>query len=348
MAELPPVVLVKGADHGLRARALSEAVEGLLGDDDRSLALAEFELPPQRGGEGESGGADARRAVVAAALDSARTLPFGTAKRIVVVRSDDGLLAAECEPLVEYLADPEPTSVVVLELPGRVPAALAKAAKAVGAEDVAVPSTRNATGEQLEQELERAGIGLERDAVDLVTSRLGEEAGRVPGVVDVLKSTFGEGARLGAEDVRPYLGEGGGIPVFELTKAIDAGDQVSALLVLQRLTGAMRMHPLQVMAILHNHYQRILRVDDAAVRNEEDAVAALGGRVKAYPAKLAWQKARELGTTGVRRAFEYLARADLDLRGATGAPATAVVEVLVTRLALLSSSRRGARARPRR
>lgn len=330
------MLLVKGSDHGLRARALDEAVRRLLGGDDASLAVAETDLPPQRGSEGQEGGGEARQAAIRAALDGARTPPFGTERRIVVVRTDDGYLADEAELFAGYLADPEPTTVLVLEAPGRLPAALTKAAKAAGVEEIRTGGGRSPVSDVLDEHAKAAGLRFDDAARRLVVERLGEDAGRVPALVEVLVSAHGKGAWLGPADVEPYLGEEGSVPVFELTKAIDAGDVPESLVTLQRLTRSMGMHPLQVMAILHNHFRRVLRLDDPSVQGEADAVEALGGKVKAYPAKLAWQRAQRLGTDGIRRAFDLLADADVALRGGSGAPDDAVLEVLVTRLAMLA------------
>ncbi|HLF41413.1 MAG TPA: hypothetical protein VI854_08065, partial [Acidimicrobiia bacterium] len=104
---------------------------------------------------------------------------------------------------------------------------------------------------------------------------------------------------------------------------------------LHRLRGA-SFHPLQVMALLHKHYQRLLRLDDPAVQTEAQAVDALGGKVKPYPAGLALKQSRVLGSSGIRAAYDLLAKADLDLRGATAQIDDSVLEVLVARLAGLS------------
>ena len=44
-----------------------------------------------------------------------------------------------------------------------------------------------------------------------------------------LAATFGGSRLLGADDVEPFLGEAGGVPPWELTDAIDAGNTVLAL-----------------------------------------------------------------------------------------------------------------------
>jgi DNA polymerase-3 subunit delta len=92
-------------------------------------------------------------------------------------------------------------------------------------------------------------------------------------------------------------------------------------------------HPLQLMATLHSHFERMLRLDGAGVRDEKAAAAVLGMKGSTFPAKKALAQGRKLGTEGVRNAIELLADADVDLRGRTGHEGRYVMEVLVARLA---------------
>jgi DNA polymerase-3 subunit delta len=139
------------------------------------------------------------------------------------------------------------------------------------------------------------------------------------------------------------------VPSYQLTNAIEEGDPAAALEILHRLLTVSSpqqpkpMHPLQVMGTLNGYYRRILRLDDPLLRSPADAVAALGGKVKEYPARKALHQARALGSGGIRQAFDALFRADLDLKGARGIPEQAVMEVLVVRLARLSARTGGRR-----
>ena len=54
-----------------------------------------------------------------------------------------------------------------------------------------------------------AGVLLHPDAARTITSHLGDDAGRVAAIVDVLASAHGPDVRLGVDEVSPYLGEGG-------------------------------------------------------------------------------------------------------------------------------------------
>jgi DNA polymerase III subunit delta len=340
-----PVYVVSGTDPTLRHEAMGRLIDELIGSDDRSLALDEFDVAaPSAAARASVDSSDLRAeaAVVLTALDAARTFPFGTSRRVIVVRSANLLTAEETKSVVAYLAQPEPTTVLVLELGEKAPsAALTKALTAVGGVTVGGDAK---LAEVLAEHSRHAGLRLERDAIELVTSRLGEDVGRVPALVEVLVATFGAGTRLGAAEIEPYLGEAGGVPVFELTNAIDEGDLSRALTVLHRLREASGMHPLQLMAVLHGHYRRLLRLDDPTVQGEQAAVNALkelGGRPPhPYVAKKALQQARALDSAGIRAAYDLLARADLDLRGASRAPDDAIIEVLVSRLVTVTRQRR--------
>jgi DNA polymerase-3 subunit delta len=195
-------------------------------------------------------------------------------------------------------------------------------------------------------------VKLRPDAAKLVGAHLGEDAGRVPQLVAVLAAANPSGETLAVDDVEPYLGEAGSVPGYQLTNAIEAGDVPGALRTLRRMLTAPErrsqkpMHPLQVIGLLHSYYRKLLRLDDPDIRGPRDAVDALGGRVKEYPARKALEQSRALQATGLRQAYEYLAEADLDLKGKRAIPGDAVMEVLVARLAGLSNrARRGSRRR---
>ena len=339
-----------GSDPVLRGEALEQLLAELVGDDDRTLAVEEFTVPGRAApGEAESdapSGAEGREEVVAAALNAAQSPPFMTGRRIIVLHEAGNLGAGDVAPLVTYLARPlDTTAFVVAGGGGRLPKSLGDALKAAKA--VKVGPAAEKTGDVLSQHLADAGIELRPAAAKHVTTHLGEDAGRVPQLVELLAAAAGPGATLDVADVEPYLGDAGSVPNYQLTNAIEAGDMAGALATLRRMltapgTGQSRpMHPLQVMGTLHSYYRRVASLDDPGVRSPRDAVAALDGRIKEYPARKALDQARALQTDGLRKAFEYLFAADLDLKGARAIPEDAVLEVLVARLAALSGRARG-------
>lgn len=344
------VYLVKAGDPVLRSRAVHALVDDLLDGEDRTLVVEEFTVPPKtRGTSDEAADAPAsddgpRLPVVAAIVNAAESPPFMTSKRIVVVHDYEQLNADEAGPVAALFADRLETSVLVfVSGGGRAPKSIADALK--GAEVVGPDSEK--TVDVLAGELERADVTLDKDAARIVAARLGDDAGRAAGLVEVLGAAFGPGANLSAAEVEPYLGEAGSVPVFQLTNAIEEGKIATALSILDRLlrvTSARQpkpMHPLQILGLLQSRYRKLLTLDDPSIRTTKDAHAALGGKGSTYPAQKALEASSALGSDGLRKAIDSLHRADLDLKGASAMPEDAVLEVLVARLAALHSRSRG-------
>ncbi len=348
------VHLVKGDDPVLRGAAVDRLVVELLQGESRDLALEDYTVPGRRRADEARDDDDTGDAgVVQAIVTALASPPFVTARRVVVVHEAGALNAASAEAMVPFIAQPsDGIALVLVAGGGRMPSALEKALKAAAVPTVAPESERTDT--VLKAEARQAKIGFTPDASRLLTEHLGEDAGRVHELVSLLRGAYGEGAALDVDDVEPYLGEAGGVPRYELTNAIDRGDTAAALDTLHRLLKATSsrdprpLHPMQVMATLVPHYQRMLRLDDDSIHTEQDAVAALGGKVKPYPARRALEGAQRHGSEGLREALGYLAKAELDLRGATGAGDETVIEVLVARLASLARRRGAAPARKRR
>ena len=132
-----------------------------------------------------------------------------------------------------------------------------------------------------------------------------------------------------------YGGDAGSVVPWELDDAIDRGDIAAALKVLHRLLPS--RHPLQLLAALHGRYQRMLRLDGAGAADEHQAAAMLGMKGSTFPARKILGQTRKLGSERVARAIRLLADADLALRGTVDWPDELVLEVLVARLAALSS-----------
>ena len=324
------VHLLSGDDESLVLSGLSELVHRLVGTGDRSLMVDEF---------------DAADYELRAVVDAAQTPPFLTDHRVVVAREIGRFNADDVAPLVAYLSDPLPTTHLVLVAGGgRIAKALADAIKAAGAltVDTNPPSKAKDRTAWIEQQFVASGLRVDAQALQAIGAWMGEDAGRLQGVVDTLVSTYGTSGKLRLDEVRPFLGEAGGVPPWDLTDAIDRGDTTRSLELLHRMTSAGGRHPLQVMAILHGHYTKLLKLDGADARDEASAAAVLGIK-PGFPARKALDQYRRLSGTGVTRAIGLLAQADLDLRGAKDWPESLVMEVLVVRLSKLAGGASPAR-----
>ena len=317
-----PAYLVRGDDATVTSDAVKALVSELVGDADPSLVVEEV-VPEDD--------------TLAAVVDAAQTPPFFADRRVVVTREVGRFTTQQAAPLVAYLADPLPTTTVVLVGGGgQLPRTLVEAVRKVGhVVDAGVPTGR-ARSAWMANRMKDAPVRLDAQAAALVGAHLGDEVGRLGSLLDTLAAAYGRDARVGADEVTPFLGQAGPVAPWELTDAIDAGDTAAALDHLHRLLAAGGRHPLVVTATLHTHYARMLRLDGAGITNEKAAAAALGLTGSTFPAKKALVQARRLGHDGVARAVSLLADADLALKGTVDWPPELVVEVLVARLSRLA------------
>lgn len=339
------IYIVKGSDPVLRDRELSVLLDHLVGADDRSLCVEEHTMPAKAGAANEDAdGPDddglSAAPIVTAVVNAAQSPPFMTARRIVVVRNYESLPAAACAPVVDVIGDLlDTTDLVFVAGGGRVAKALGDALKGANLRGGAAEKMNDV----LQRELDRAGLTMKADAADTVTKHLGDDAGRIGGLVDLWASTYGEGHRLELDDVTPYLNDSGAVRPYILNNHIETGDVAGALEVLDRLltvtspTQPKPLHPLQVLGILTGRYRKLARLDADDVVTVDDAHRAWEGKPKAstFPAKKGLEAARALGSEGFARAFDILHRADIQLKGASGLPEGTVLEIAVARLANL-------------
>jgi DNA polymerase-3 subunit delta len=330
-ARSQPVYLVKGDDAALVAQAVRGLIDDVVGDGDHALIVEEI------GGVGDE-------LNVGAIVDACLTPPFLVDRRVIVVREAGRLLTADVPRLVEVIGDPLPTTVLVfVGGGGTVPAPLVKAITAAGQ---VLDVTTSKAGDRkvwLHDHLRTAPVKLEPRAADLLAGHVGEDLGRVEGLLSALSAAYGEGARITADDLAPYLGEAGMVPRYEMTDAIDKGEPGRALTVLRRLLEAGGLAPVQVLTTLHIHFSNMLALDGDDVSTDRDAAAVLG--TAPFVAKKALEQSRRLGSTRIAEAINLIAVADLDVRGASGMDAELVIEILVARLARQTRPVRASRPR---
>jgi len=325
------VYLLKGDDPSLLSQSLSRLVAELVGDGPADLVVENVPVDEPAG----------------AVIDVCATPALLSDRRVVVVREVGRFRADEVEPIVSYLQVPMPsTSLVLVAGGGAIPTRLVRAVKEHGhVIDCTAPSGKARAG-WIAERLRAAPVELDRAAGAMVAARLGEDLAQLDGVLDALATAYGEGRRLGVDEVEPFIGDRATAAPWDLTDAIDGGDTAAALVHLRRMLDGGQRHPLVVMATLQRHVGALLRLDGNPVADETEAAALLG--MSPFPAKKLLAQSRRLGPSAIARAVELVAEADVDLRGASAWPPELVLEVLVARLSRLGGRRpsgRGSRGR---
>lgn len=333
-----PLHLITGDDPSLISAQISQTLEELAGEEDVTHLLEDIDLGADT--------IDERESALHQAVGSMSTPAFLTPLRIVLVRNIQAPTAAEIAAVVEAIPSVDASvEAVFVAQGGRLPKAFTDAFKAAGGVEVAtkVPDRQKDKSLWVEEQFHHAGIKYEPGVLAAVMAWIGNEPGRLMGVLDTIKSTFGEKAKISADDITPFLGAAGSVAPWDLTDPIDNGDVQKSLMMLSRMIGGGSYAAMQVMAILRGHYEPMLQLDGAEVRNMDDVEYLIGK--KGFRAEKIWTQQRKLGSEGLFRAIELLAEADIDLRGGKDWDDQLVLEVLVARLARLSpaGSRGGAR-----
>ena len=309
--------LLTGDDESILRTAVSDLVNELVGDGDRSMMVDEF---------------DGEEYELRFVVDAAQTMPFLSDRRVIIARAVSRFGADDLPPLLGYIDNPlESSDLVLVAGGGRISKKLTDAVKQSGTVRNTSPGRDKRAW--LAEQVAAAGLKMDGGATAQLATWLGEDAGRLDGILSTLTSTYGTGEKLSFAQVEPFIGDAGGVPPWDLTDAIMAGDTTKSLSLLGRMVHAGGRHPLQVMSILHNHYAGIAKLDGAGARNEDQAAAATG--LKGFPAKKALQNYNKLGGANTKRAINWIAQADLDLRGAKDLEPELVMEVLVARLSKL-------------
>ena len=301
------------------AQAVRTLLTDVVGDRDHALVVEEI------------GGSPGDEINVGAVVDACMTPPFLIDQRVVILRDAGRLLTADVPRLVDVVANPLPTTVlIVVGGGGTVPAPLVRAITAAGQ---VIDTSVSKAGDRkawLHDHLRQGPVKLEPRAAQLLGEHVGEDLSRVEGLLTALLGGLRRGgARISVDDLEPYLGEAGNVPRYELTEAISRGETAVALGVLHRMFDAGGLSAVEVMATMNRHYGQLLALDGASASGEREAAELLGSAP--FVAKKALDQTRRLGSARIAQAITLLADADLDVKGGSGLPPELVIETRVAR-----------------
>jgi DNA polymerase III subunit delta len=235
--DVGPIVLLHGPEPILIEDAIDRLARHLFGEGGESVLDRE--------------NVDLREAGAEALVRAARTLPFLAPRRLVVARMEEAPGEKAGAPLLAYVGDPGPTTVLVLVVERGVEPThwLAKALPPTAVVAVQAPVGRALTS-WLRTRAQRAGLELSDDGAELLVELVGDDPGLLWAEVEKAAVAGGpDNRRVGPNEVRAVVGDQRVHKLFELMRAIEAGDRSTALTVLQRLLDSGE-EPLVLLAML--------------------------------------------------------------------------------------------------
>ncbi|MFT4036146.1 MAG: DNA polymerase III subunit delta [Patulibacter sp.] len=316
MATLKPAYLLHGDDHGKLAerranlRALAQRID------------AELEFL-----EGE-------RATPQAAASSLAALTLGGERRVVIVddvqRWKEKDVAEQLAPALGRLDDLTTIAFFAREEKSKTaPKALIDAVAAAGGDVVHVqlPQQRDLSGWVVREAAQRQ-LELDREAADLIATRVGRRPSRLGRVLEVLALGTPPGERLGAADVAPFVGDDAELVAWPLVDALIAGQEQHALRLLLELAERGES-PVRLLAMVERRARELrdLTVRLAAGESRQQLEASIKGPPWARGKRV--QEAQRADRQWLDALVARLSALELDTRGGSAAdPAVRVIHQL--------------------
>ncbi|MDB4956445.1 MAG: polymerase delta subunit [Myxococcales bacterium] len=242
----------------------------------------------------------------------AQTLPMMAERRMVFVRDLALMAADEAEPLIEYLAKPNPSTVIVgvaskIDKRLKLFAALSKKGfiHALEAPRQIAPWVR--------AEAQAKGVKIDAAAVSRLVDAVGDDLSRLSLAVEQLGLYAGD-RPVTSDDVDDLIADTRERSVFELTDAIGSGDRARALAAVASLCDQ-RESAVGVVVMLARHVRQMALLH--AMRKQGVPKQELPSRIGVPPFivdKLIAQ-ANKFSPGALARATQRLATADRALKG---------------------------------
>ena len=274
---------------------------------------------------------DLKEKGLGAALGTARTLPMLAKRRLVVGKAIDEVKAADLEPLADYAEDPNPATCLLLvadKVDVRFKAF--QALKKRGYLHVFAPLRDQALGGWLRGEARARKLTLAPDAAEALATAAGPDLGRLSQALDLL-ALYAGGKPIGVDAVEDLVAETRERGIFELTKAIGAGNVTRSLALLTNMLRN-REPALRIQFMLARHLRQVWRAKELAAAGAGRNEIAAGVGINPYFLDDVLVPARRMSRAALERAFERLYTADVDLKSSKLDPEIALSR-LVQRLA---------------
>jgi DNA polymerase-3 subunit delta len=274
---------------------------------------------------------DLKEKGVGPALGTARTLPMLAKRRLVVGKAIDEVKAADLEPLVDYAEDPNPSTCLLL-IADKVDVRFKafQVLKKRGYLHVFAPLRDQALAGWLRAEARARQVTLAAEAAEALATAAGPDLGRLSQALDLL-ALYAGGKPIGVEDVEDLVAETRERGIFELTKAIGAGNATRALALLTNMLRN-REPALRIQFMLARHLRQVWRAKELAAAGAGRNEIAAGVGINPYFLDDVLVPARRMSRAALERAFERLYTADVDLKSSKLDPEVALSR-LVQRLA---------------
>lgn len=295
-----PVIVLVGSERFLADRAAKLVKKAVVGDGPRGFNDDVFHGP---------------QVIAQRVTAAARTLPMMAKARYVLIRDAEDIPAAELEALAGYVANPSPSTCLVLvaeKLDGR--SKLAKAAKAAGAWIECEALKGPILARFVAGEAKRRGHAIDDAALSAVMDAIGNDLAALDDAVERLSLYVGKGAPIGLPAVEATVSR---IRVDSIWTVVDAVAMRRTDIALTAVGSLLddREPALKILAMVTRQLRMVAKMKQALADGLRGAEAAKFAGALPFKARDLENAARKFDDDALRAAFKAISEADLALKG---------------------------------
>ncbi|HEY6475496.1 MAG TPA: DNA polymerase III subunit delta, partial [Polyangia bacterium] len=232
-------------------------------------------------------------------------------------------------PLADYLEDPNPATCLLLvadKVDVRFKAF--QVLKKRGYLHVFAPLRDQALGGWVRGEARARKLTIAPDAAEALATAAGPDLGRLSQALDLL-ALYAGGKGITVDDVEDLVAETRERGIFELTKAIGAGNVARALALLTNMLRN-REPALRIQFMLARHLRQVWRAKELAASGAARNEIAAGVGINPYFLDDVLVPARRMSRAALERAFDRLYTADVELKSSKLDPEIALSRLVQT------------------
>ena len=306
--------------YGEEELLVEEALDAVL---DASLAGEErqFNLDVLRAGEMD----------IREILSICTAFPMMAERRVVVLRDTEKLSARELELLAGYLEHPSPSTCLVLiaakaDMRKKPFHSFRKTFPVLECK----PLYEDQAARWVESRVRSAGKTITEDAIRLLVAYVGTSLRALDGELAKLVLFVGVRSEIRADDVGAVVGVSREFSIFELQRALGAGDAPGAVSLLERLLDGGES-PAFLLVMLTSYFVALWKVQELRRKDAPRAAIAAEIRVNPYFLNEYITGSQRYSGRQIEEALCRLADADAALKG-TQAEARQILHTLLARL----------------
>ncbi|MFC0333643.1 DNA polymerase III subunit delta [Paenibacillus sepulcri] len=308
--QFSPVYVIYGKDRYRMGQFIGALTELLLPRDERELGIVKF---------------DTSETSIEEAVAEADTLPFFASRKLVIIRDQSVLAAAQgkegkiehkTERLLAYLQQPCESSVVVFQVMAEKLDERRKVVKLLKEQNALIPFQELQESELQQWTIKRAeeqGRILKKEAAELLLARTGTNMQQLAHEVDKLCLHAGPGGTIDVSEVETLIASTVEEDVFALIDAM-ATLKVDRALKLYGELLLRKEEPIKIAALIARQLRIMLQIKELAQHQYSPQQMAGQLGLHPYAVKLAAEKARIFSVKSLGGHLDRLAELDYKMK----------------------------------